>query len=357
MLTIAIPTYNRPKHLDKQLKTLVRIDGFSRVKLLVSDNGEDDRSERVCKKYIRRYKNIAYIRNQFNIGFDANLQKLYNYSRTKYIWFLSDDDDVFLDDYYTIFYVLDHFKPDLLCVNSFGSRYRPSYENCVYSLCEGKQPMKQIYTGENIAVNGDDALRMIAIKLCGQISSCLIKKNVRMFDGDTSKYGGIGHVYFANINLLNGNGIFHITRKPVVRQGPKDELSKWFLESCFYGVKRNLEQPEMLFSSELVDLYVFDIVRLALLLIEDSLSGRSHVSISPDFDYKNEISKLIKFHKDNIFHDEIEFLAKRVLCMNRSSICLNSGFIKHSTRLLLRKYFPLVDYACHKFLARRAILR
>ena len=79
-LTIGIPTKNR-----HNLITVLLDDIFSqltdeiraRVNVLISDNASDDTYDIIVKKYSMLHPNvISYIRNETDIGFSANVDKV-----------------------------------------------------------------------------------------------------------------------------------------------------------------------------------------------------------------------------------------------------------------------------------------
>lgn len=94
MLTIGIPTYNRPVKLKRLLLRLISIPGFSKIQLIISDNSDNNKTKQLVGKFVVDYMNIQYYKNNVNLGFDRNMVNIYNMTNTKYLWFLSDDDDV-----------------------------------------------------------------------------------------------------------------------------------------------------------------------------------------------------------------------------------------------------------------------
>jgi abequosyltransferase len=95
LLTIAIPTYNRAKFLRGSLATLLdQLVDEPAIELIVSDNASTDETPDFIKEFQDRGLNLRYIRNQSNIGLDANFLQCFNESHGKYLWLLGDDDIV-----------------------------------------------------------------------------------------------------------------------------------------------------------------------------------------------------------------------------------------------------------------------
>lgn len=93
ILTVAIPTYKRPKQLEKIIRQL-REEKNQNFTLLIADDSMDKTTEEMIKPYLKSMPNLTYHKNQQNLGYSGNVAQLYEMSTTKYIWFLCDDDTV-----------------------------------------------------------------------------------------------------------------------------------------------------------------------------------------------------------------------------------------------------------------------
>ncbi len=110
ILTIAIPTYNRAAYLERQLGRL-REQNDDRIEILISDNGSNDKTAEAVRRYSKDMDNLFYSRNTENIGFDKNIMKLYCLARSKYIWFLSDDDLILRGAVYNVLEFVKAYQP------------------------------------------------------------------------------------------------------------------------------------------------------------------------------------------------------------------------------------------------------
>ncbi|OGG16604.1 hypothetical protein A3D78_00235 [Candidatus Gottesmanbacteria bacterium RIFCSPHIGHO2_02_FULL_39_14] len=93
--SITIPTFNRPGDLKKAIKSFL-IQDFSDFEIVVSDNSENNDSEKICSSF-KDYR-IKYSRNKTNIGFARNLYKVIKQASGKYIFLFGDDDLIFKSD-------------------------------------------------------------------------------------------------------------------------------------------------------------------------------------------------------------------------------------------------------------------
>lgn len=98
-LTIGIPTYNRPDKLAKLLTQLEKANIFQRDDLVVRIQDNSDLFIQKQNQLIsERYQNCKYQANAYNLGFGGNILKLLENANSKYVLFLSDDDDIWIEN-------------------------------------------------------------------------------------------------------------------------------------------------------------------------------------------------------------------------------------------------------------------
>jgi glycosyltransferase involved in cell wall biosynthesis len=162
ILTICIPTYNRPSSLEKLLYVLLSQD-LSRSTILIADDSTNNEVLELINKKFRYHNNIRYVKNSKNLGFNSNIANLYKLSTTKYIWYLCDDETIFNDSVSNIIKVIDLYSPSIAVMNcewrdSFGT-IRSAYRN-----------REDCFTSEL----GDDFVR--AISRLTFLSICIFEK-------------------------------------------------------------------------------------------------------------------------------------------------------------------------------------
>jgi len=86
ILTIAIPTFNHHSELKKQLNVLLP-QITNEVELIIIDNNSTPPITSVLFE-----DDINIIKNEENIGGDANIFKCFKICKTKWLWVLSDND-------------------------------------------------------------------------------------------------------------------------------------------------------------------------------------------------------------------------------------------------------------------------
>lgn len=119
-LTVAIPTYHRPKQLLCQLSSLAPQLECGAVEVLVCDNSPDSTARSAIDATLKEHSGIPvrYVATGKNLGYDQNILECARQARGRHVWFLSDDDDVSSDAVQQVLQHLDREQPDLLILHS-----------------------------------------------------------------------------------------------------------------------------------------------------------------------------------------------------------------------------------------------
>ena len=141
ILTVAIPTYNRPHTLEKLLKQFQDEDE-NKFRILVSDDTSPDDPTNMVNKYQKVMPNLSYHRNERNLGFSGNVCQLYDMVETPFVWFLCDDDTIVPGCINEIVDSLEKYDPTVAVYNH--SWINPLGLNQVAGVTKDK-----IYTSEN----------------------------------------------------------------------------------------------------------------------------------------------------------------------------------------------------------------
>ncbi len=90
LISVCIPTYNRPKSLLNCLNSLI-LQTKKNFEVCISDNCSDKNVKKLIQPYKKKLK-IRFNKNKKNLGFALNLLKVSNMATGDFIWFLGDDD-------------------------------------------------------------------------------------------------------------------------------------------------------------------------------------------------------------------------------------------------------------------------
>ncbi len=117
-LTIALPTYNRARKLDRLLGALreqvIEAQAEGLVTILISDNFSSDDTRVVAEEWCQRCEYVRYHRQEKNLGFDGNILSLYTMINSTYLWYFADDDIPFKGALARVLRCLHEHQPDAL---------------------------------------------------------------------------------------------------------------------------------------------------------------------------------------------------------------------------------------------------
>jgi len=91
LITTLIPTYRRPKYLERALISVLDQD-FPRLRVQVLDNCSGDNTFDIVNTFLSQDSRITYHCNEKNIGAIGNFSSALDYVVTPYFSLLSDDD-------------------------------------------------------------------------------------------------------------------------------------------------------------------------------------------------------------------------------------------------------------------------
>lgn len=144
LLTVAIPTYKRPKYLIQAIDSAVNQNdkSISYEIIVVNNDTESDMAE-LIKKYENADVPIKFITNEKNLGMLGNVNRCLELAKGKYIAFLHDDDLLLSDYLHTVGKVISSEK-EYACL--IPQRYM-LFENNERSSLETKRKIKRMLLG------------------------------------------------------------------------------------------------------------------------------------------------------------------------------------------------------------------
>lgn len=119
LLSICIPTYNRKWQLYALLN-LLRLFNVDKYKIIIGDNGSEDGTYEMMRRFFAADENIIYMRNDKNLGYDINFRNIIEEAvkYSEYSFWLGDDDFPIESMFAEISDVLRGKCPDLLILNA-----------------------------------------------------------------------------------------------------------------------------------------------------------------------------------------------------------------------------------------------
>ena len=122
LVTIGLPTYNRPVGLQKCLQTILQ-QTYSNLEIIISDNCSTDKAvQQVIQEYATKDSRIKHFRQDENVGLEENFNFVFKKASANYFTWMSDDD--YFDDNYIdecVQFLQDH--PDHVLCSGIAKYY------------------------------------------------------------------------------------------------------------------------------------------------------------------------------------------------------------------------------------------
>ncbi len=119
LLSICVPTYNRPESIKIILEGFVNFQNDELEIIISDDNIISNENEVVVKNF--NDKRIKYFRNEKNLNFGANMLKSIERSKGEFIYILMDDDNLVKESIPWILNVLKKYKNITHLTGSIGN--------------------------------------------------------------------------------------------------------------------------------------------------------------------------------------------------------------------------------------------
>ena len=117
LLTIAIPFYNGFETTKLILDELATFNSEN-YDILISDDNSDESESRNLESYIKsNFFNIRLFKNDCNLGMDLNFQKCIELSKSKYTWFMGQDDFIHKHKLLKVIGLLKQYNPNIVYLN------------------------------------------------------------------------------------------------------------------------------------------------------------------------------------------------------------------------------------------------
>lgn len=261
LVTIGIPTYNRPSGLRKALDSAI-YQTYQNIEILISDNcSTTEDTKKILEEYKSKDSRIIYTIQSNNIGAEKNFNFVLDQAKGTYFMWLADDD--WLDDNYIEECMLFLEKnPDYILCSGTGKYYKDghfvlkedmvilSHENIVdrllyffkkvgyngtfYGLSKTEN-WRSLQMGSYIA---SDWVMISELLVKGKINSVDNFYLHRSLDGASNSELGLAKIY--KFNLFQRTFYWHTLAFTVIKKisplMPNDKHSNLFLLLKIYTI-------------------------------------------------------------------------------------------------------------------------
>jgi len=118
LLTVAVPTFNTEKYLERCLQSLVYDDkALESLEIIVVNDGSTDNSLAIAREYEKKYPNTIVIIDKPNGGHGSAINKALGIAKGKYFRVVDSDDWVNIIDFPDHFKDLKKYDVDIVLTN------------------------------------------------------------------------------------------------------------------------------------------------------------------------------------------------------------------------------------------------
>lgn len=207
--SIAIPAYGRPNELIELFDSIYQMEKQPEEIIICEDFSKDRKKiSEIVTNQINRFSNknviITYIENEVNLGYDANIRKLINRAKSKWVVLIGND-DLFLKNSLDDINDFCDKNPQVAMVSRTFLRFDTDIKKPIGT--------SSLFKEDKIIKTGDDA--KLIFRMCGFVGGLVINKEWAM-QYETNEYDGtlFYQIYLA-ANAFSTNGIGYIS-KPIV---------------------------------------------------------------------------------------------------------------------------------------------
>jgi glycosyltransferase involved in cell wall biosynthesis len=113
-VSIGIPVYNGERFLEGALNSILG-QTYRDFEVVICDNASTDKTESICREYMRKDSRIQYFRNEENLGAAFNYNRVFELSRGQYFKWAAVDDVIAPDMLRKCVEILDKDPSVILC--------------------------------------------------------------------------------------------------------------------------------------------------------------------------------------------------------------------------------------------------
>jgi len=227
LLTVAIPTYNRPKELRECVEYL-RNQTDHRFHLLVIDNASPTPASAILDGLLEDFPALSFnvVRNRVNVGGDANVLRCFELCETEYLWILGDDDAPLPTAVETIHATLQEY-PKALFVNFTCELHNRLAESTTSNLDEF---IGSVDSFSNILFASTSVFRVPE-------TAPHLRFAYRF------SYAMAPHIILLLQALMRGPGTCYLSTRRIVRWTAPPDGTRWSIVAQLLGVGVLLDMP------------------------------------------------------------------------------------------------------------------
>ncbi len=212
ILSIGIPTYNRPNQIKILIESILsqKNIGVNEIEINISDNSENDITKKLIEENYLHQPNIKYYKNEINIGSERNIRRVFSLGNAIYTWLIPDDDKLTYD--YSLSEVITQIKNYNQELTFIMVNAKAIYQETNTILAERFNEVNKNIFFED----GKDLLNMITDSDLIGAQRLIIKRSIlpHPFEQKHTQDGNVGCMSLALVAAAAGKTLF--TGSPLI---------------------------------------------------------------------------------------------------------------------------------------------
>jgi glycosyltransferase involved in cell wall biosynthesis len=247
LISIIIPTYNRPDYLKQAITSAVN-QTYRNIEIIVSDNCSHKNPQSIVESF--QDSRIKFLRNTKNLGMCANMVNPVKIAKGKYIAFLLDD-DIWKDNF------LENLVPPLESNANLAAAF------CDHYFINSQGEINLAATEESATQSQRHILKEgihqpfyeigLVRKSLSSTIGAVIRKDLVEWDKIPLEVGGYIDIYINYLCSRNGRGIYYCSERLALYRehegtdtkadNPHARITK--AKYQIFAYKRFLQDPEL----------------------------------------------------------------------------------------------------------------
>ncbi|MEH2027751.1 glycosyltransferase family 2 protein [Nostoc sp.] len=207
LVSIIIPTYNRPEYLKQAIASAIK-QTYQNIEIIISDNCSSENPQALVASF--GDSRIKFWQHQQNVGMLANQQHGFKMARGKYVASLHDD-DMWNEDFLAKLVPPLEANPDLII--AFCDQYIIDANGIINQV--GTEENTRAYQRDKLAKGIHQPFYKIGLvdKSIPTAASCVIRNNLVDWDRIPSEVGGMWDLYLTYLCCISGRGAYYCPEK------------------------------------------------------------------------------------------------------------------------------------------------
>jgi len=257
LVSIVIPVYNKEKHLDNCLESILS-QTYKNIEIIIINDGSKDKSDKIIRRWLSKDSRIRYY-TQTNQGVASARNKGISLARGDFIYFLDADDVVKKDAIKKLITNAIETNADLIVANFSTKRGEGYFKNKSFkeSILRKKDLKTTEVKADMFFINGR-SLSSVCNKLFKR--SFLLKTNIKFEDkvfAEDRLFNLKQYINFPVISIINEyTYIYNVVKDSRSRTINNNFYNEYIL--LFHSFYNYLEEKEMFLENQ--DLAQFTIL-------------------------------------------------------------------------------------------------